>query len=129
MDMPPLSGCSPALPISWGLQPHRWATHECTSLASQPLTAAIPSYEGRGLGLVWCPFKFRSEWAGTKMMQYVQVIIIACVLLRISFANRGVRIIVLWYHPWRWQKVLLRVGPTSCWLSGKIGTEPSTEEF
>ena len=30
MDTPPLFSCSPALPISWGLQPHRWATPECT---------------------------------------------------------------------------------------------------
>ena len=26
VDTPPLFGSSPALPISWGLQPHRWAT-------------------------------------------------------------------------------------------------------
>ena len=28
--MSPFSSSSPALPISWGLQPHRWATPECT---------------------------------------------------------------------------------------------------
>ena len=46
VDTPPLSGSNPALPISWGLQSHRWATPECTMRPSGMVGVGGPISSG-----------------------------------------------------------------------------------
>ena len=42
VDTPPLFSCSLALPISWGLQTHRWVISDSTRELSGMVEAAVP---------------------------------------------------------------------------------------
>ena len=92
VDRPLLFSCSPALPISWGLQPCRWATPDCTRGPSGMVEAAGPYPVGLSLTDVWWLTFIRPLWgptAGTTIvcmhcrLWYYKLVVQVCVCVHV----------------------------------------------